>query len=197
MRTSIFAKVLLFSLASLATWVVCAQIKAQLPTSQKRTSSKAVVPPPPMMAGKSAISQKAAVAFSNRTDLQRPIAAVSLSNFAVDSFDHQAVVKARAQVYDSRPGVYHLWSLRVLSPNQEVVVPRHIYRDQPIQNNPGRDMSPEFGEMIPLAPGNYLVEISMHAMDPNTAFEDHQFEGEGFNNTSNQCFAVRREVRVD
>ena len=115
---------------------------------------------------------------------------MGLTKLTVESLDHQLAVKANAYVYDSRPGMYYLWSLRVLSPNGEVLVPRHVYRNQPIRTGPGKDLYPELVEMLPLGPGNYRVEVAMHAMHMNRAFEEQQFEGNVFDNTCNQIFTV-------
>jgi len=199
MRKSILAKVLVFSLVSWATCMLCSPIRAQLPRTAPRTpktTASAALAPPTINAGKFVLTQQEADAFNRKTDLQRPMASSGLNDFTVETVGNQVMVKARAAIYESRPGIYHLWSLRVLSPSREVVVPRHIYRDQPIPSAPGKDLSPEFADTFLLDPGDYLVEISMHKMHLNLALDQQKFE-EGGSTLSNQCFAVKKKIRID
>ena len=209
MRKSIVAKVLVYSLVSLTTWIVCSRIMAQITRESPRKLTKTSPAPttvPMFTPGKSAMSAEAAIAFNNGTKFQRPIAECGLAYCTVETLGNQVMVKAGGKIYDSRPDVRYLWSMLVLSPQGKVVVPRHIYTDRPVPSFPGIDLTPELADSFALRPGDYILDISMHEINPHLPLNQQNFGEEGLTSfqeyelgrsATNQCFGTRKEVHID
>ena len=181
---------------------MCSQIKAQLAPTSPTKRSKAVLNTaamPNAAVGKSVISSQEASQLKSKREASpvKTIAAAGMTHLDITSHGNQVHVKAGGNLYDSRPGVFHVWSVRVLSPNRQVLIPRHLYLDRPIPSNPGVEMSPEFADTFILEPGDYLVEVVLHSVSPNVPIALQRFENgnaDGFD--SNQCFGGQKSVHT-
>ncbi len=203
MIKSVLPKIALVCFVSIVTWNVTSQIKAQYGGRPGKSSVAATTiatdsAPVQLVTGSKSVATMADMNQLNLlTNNRKPIAARSLDTLTLEADGNSVIVHARAKLFETRPGYTFLWSVRVLSSKRKVIVPRHIYRDHAIEPVLGGDMTPEFADVIPLLPGNYLIEISMHEMNPNLPFDQHQFEEVDPNKIgSNQCFRMAKAIQI-
>jgi hypothetical protein len=99
-------------------------------------------------------------------------AGVTFSHLEVGVEGHQVTVTGSAEVYEMRPGVFYVWSLRIYSDIRNKVLHReHHYEDQAFWLAPGETlMKPTFSDSFRLPAGIYNVELSMYAVPQDFSF---------------------------
>ena len=76
-------------------------------------------------------------------------------------------IEAQASIMDARPqpGPY-MWSVLVMDPSAARVLHTQHYAHQVFQVESGKTSNPTFQDTLPLAPGDYHVELRLYAVSP-------------------------------
>ena len=53
----------------------------------------------------------------------------------------------------------YAWAINIIDKNTEASIFNHIYKNQVFRLSPGRIARPTFAETLPMAPGEYRVEL--------------------------------------
>ena len=93
---------------------------------------------------------------------------------AVGVFDGSVVVDANANVFDKRPGISLIWSMRVSTKDTKTLVKEHFYADQIFSITGKAPQTITFHDSFNIAPGSYRVQLILHALHPGITQADLQ-----------------------
>jgi hypothetical protein len=83
----------------------------------------------------------------------------------VDPFTGLITVTGAAEIYETEPGVQHVWSLRVYPYPKGELLREHHYTETVLILPPGQATArPEFRDTFPLPPGQHTVKLSLYSL---------------------------------
>lgn len=96
------------------------------------------------------------------------VSSTKLETFEVAAANRQVSVAARVSIEESLQNPAFMWSLRVYSgPPERKPLSRRDYREQIFRAAHGVEATPTFQETFELAPGRYVIRLTLHRMPEN------------------------------
>jgi len=86
----------------------------------------------------------------------------NLENFDLHVEGHTVSIHASVNIMDRHAGRWHIWRLRILDEESQVMILDDPYMDQKFQMTEPGIMNPRFDELLTLQPGHYRAILSLH-----------------------------------